>query len=72
MTLINSQAQILVTGESGTSKLHSVLIFNYIGIPGCLYHQVTSFIVVAINIISPSIYRCYKSWHALAGCDIKD
>jgi len=34
-------------------------------IPGCLYHQVTSFTVVAISIFfSLSIYRCHKSRHA--------
>ena len=52
-------------GESGTSKLHSVPTLNCNGIPGCLYHQVTSFNVVTINIISPSIYICQKGWHTL-------
>ena len=60
MVLVSSGAQILVTGESGMSKLRSVLILNCTGIPGCLYHQVTSF-AVAINIISLSICRCHKS-----------
>ena len=44
-----------VTRESGKSKLYSVLMLNCTSISGCLYHQVTSFAVVAINIISLSI-----------------
>jgi len=54
--------------KSGMSKLHSVLILNCTGIPGCLCHQVTSFAVVTINIIiifSLSIYHCHESLHAL-------
>jgi len=52
--------------EFGMSKLYSVLILNCTGIPGCLYHQVTSFTVVTINIIfSLLIYCCHKSQHTL-------
>jgi len=65
MALVSSWAQIFVTEESGMSKLRSVLTVNCTCIPDCLYHQVTSFAVVAINIISLSIYHCHKSRHAL-------
>jgi len=51
--------------ESGTSKSHSVLILNCTGIPGCLYHQVTSFAVLITNIISLLIYHCHKNRHAV-------
>ena len=55
-----------VTGESRTTKLYSVLTLNCTSIPGCLCHQVTSFAVIAINIIfSLLIYCCHKSRHTL-------
>jgi len=50
---------------SGMSKLHSILIVNCTSIPGCLYHQVTSFAVIAINIISLSIFCCHKSCNSV-------
>ena len=46
MALISLPAQIFITGESGMNKLHSVLILNCTDIPGCLYHQVTSFALI--------------------------
>ena len=37
MALVSLRARTFVTGESGMSKLHSVLILNHTGISGCLY-----------------------------------
>jgi len=65
MAHISLWKQIIVTGESEMSMLHSVACIELYWYPWLPVHQVTSFTVIAIGITSLAICCCHKSQHAL-------